>query len=131
MEMDFERIDINQCPKGQGNDGPNRFADTARCKETTEVTFPFLIVQLYRCLTQFDCCLDSVNRYTATDSGEEAISAVASRATACPTRSGALTSERSWRGPHGSSTEKTSSATGSDVSGLLFCTLYSIPLTKI
>lgn len=36
MEMDFERIDINQCPKGQGNDGPNRLANTARCKETTE-----------------------------------------------------------------------------------------------
>jgi hypothetical protein len=37
MEMDFERIDVNQCPKGQGNDGPNRFSNTARCKETTEV----------------------------------------------------------------------------------------------
>jgi hypothetical protein len=37
MEMDFERIDINQCPKGQGNDGPNRFSNTDRCKETTEV----------------------------------------------------------------------------------------------
>lgn len=38
VEMDFERIDINQCPKGEGNKGPNRFADTARCKsETTEV----------------------------------------------------------------------------------------------
>jgi hypothetical protein len=37
--MDFDRIDINQCPKGQGNSGPNRFADTARCKkETTEVS---------------------------------------------------------------------------------------------
>ncbi|XP_046734567.1 uncharacterized protein LOC124404468 [Diprion similis] len=37
LEMDFERIDINQCPKGQGNSGPNRFANTARCKkETTE-----------------------------------------------------------------------------------------------
>ncbi|KAK7069808.1 hypothetical protein SK128_015419 [Halocaridina rubra] len=37
MEMDFDRIDINQCPKGEGNDGPNRFADTSRCKkETTE-----------------------------------------------------------------------------------------------
>ena len=36
--MDFERIDINQCPKGEGNKGPNRFANTARCKtETTEV----------------------------------------------------------------------------------------------
>lgn len=38
--MDFERIDINQCPKGLGNNGPNRFADTSRCKkETTEVKY--------------------------------------------------------------------------------------------
>ncbi|XP_043509525.1 uncharacterized protein LOC122528461 [Frieseomelitta varia] len=37
IEMDFERIDINQCPKGKGNSGPNKFANTARCKtETTE-----------------------------------------------------------------------------------------------
>ncbi|OXU20878.1 hypothetical protein TSAR_014574 [Trichomalopsis sarcophagae] len=37
VEMDFDRIDINQCPRGQGNAGPNRFANTARCKmETTE-----------------------------------------------------------------------------------------------
>lgn len=38
LEMEFDRIDINQCPPGLGNSGPNRFADTARCKkETTEV----------------------------------------------------------------------------------------------
>lgn len=38
LEMDFDRIDINQCPLGKGNPGPNRFADTARCKnDTTEV----------------------------------------------------------------------------------------------
>lgn len=38
--MDFERIDINQCPKGEGNKGPNKFANTARCKtETTEVSY--------------------------------------------------------------------------------------------
>ncbi|XP_060526856.1 uncharacterized protein LOC132702314 [Cylas formicarius] len=37
VEMDFDRIDINQCPPSKGNDGPNKFADTARCKnETTE-----------------------------------------------------------------------------------------------
>lgn len=37
LELDFERIDINQCPKTKGNDGKNRFVDTARCKkETTE-----------------------------------------------------------------------------------------------
>lgn len=36
--MDYERVDINQCPKGEGNKGPNKFSDTARCKkETTEV----------------------------------------------------------------------------------------------
>ncbi|KAK0182119.1 hypothetical protein PV327_000286 [Microctonus hyperodae] len=35
MEMDFERIDINQCPKGLGNNGPNRFADTARCRKSS------------------------------------------------------------------------------------------------
>jgi hypothetical protein len=46
IEMDFERIDINQCPTGEGNKGPNRFADTARCKaETTEViTFDFFFL---------------------------------------------------------------------------------------
>ncbi|KAL3277012.1 hypothetical protein HHI36_012374 [Cryptolaemus montrouzieri] len=37
VEMDFERIDINQCPKSMGNNGENVFVDTARCKkETTE-----------------------------------------------------------------------------------------------
>lgn len=44
MEMDFERIDINQCPKGKGNSGPNRFANTARCKtDTTEVYIKNLV----------------------------------------------------------------------------------------
>jgi hypothetical protein len=46
--MDFERIDINQCPLGEGNKGPNRFADTARCKtDSTEVSrkIPLLIVK--------------------------------------------------------------------------------------
>lgn len=33
--MDFERIDINQCPISPGNSGPNRFADTAKCREET------------------------------------------------------------------------------------------------
>lgn len=33
--MDFDRIDINQCPRGSGNIGPNKFADTARCKKDT------------------------------------------------------------------------------------------------
>lgn len=38
MEFDYDRIDINQCPPSLGNDRPNRFASTARCKETTEVS---------------------------------------------------------------------------------------------
>ncbi|KAK9874683.1 hypothetical protein WA026_005503 [Henosepilachna vigintioctopunctata] len=37
VEMDFDRIDINQCPPSPGNDGANVFNNTARCKyETTE-----------------------------------------------------------------------------------------------
>ncbi|XP_075218965.1 uncharacterized protein LOC142323345 [Lycorma delicatula] len=37
LEMDFDRIDINQCPESLGNSGPNHFVNTARCKkETTE-----------------------------------------------------------------------------------------------
>ncbi|CAN7982859.1 unnamed protein product [Ixodes pacificus] len=37
MEMDFERLDINQCPIGSGNPRPNYFAGTSRCKnDTTE-----------------------------------------------------------------------------------------------
>jgi len=37
MEIDFDRIDINQCPIGEGNPPPNYFAGTARCKnETTQ-----------------------------------------------------------------------------------------------
>lgn len=53
--MDFDRIDINQCPKGQGNSGPNRFADTARCKkETTEVSIILDRVEiLYGSLLKF------------------------------------------------------------------------------
>lgn len=40
IEMDFERIDINQCPISAGNSGPNRFADTAKCKEETTLCEP-------------------------------------------------------------------------------------------
>ncbi|XP_075679611.1 uncharacterized protein LOC113789532 [Dermatophagoides pteronyssinus] len=35
MEIDFERIDINQCPIGEGNPSPNYFADTSRCHNRT------------------------------------------------------------------------------------------------
>ncbi|KAK8781648.1 hypothetical protein V5799_017011 [Amblyomma americanum] len=37
LELDFERLDINQCPIGDGNPRPNYFAGTSRCKnDTTE-----------------------------------------------------------------------------------------------
>lgn len=37
MELDFDRLDINQCPIGDGNPRPNFFAGTSRCKnDTTE-----------------------------------------------------------------------------------------------
>ncbi|KAK6170213.1 hypothetical protein SNE40_018662 [Patella caerulea] len=35
MDIEFERIDMNQCPASQGNPLPNIFAGTARCKATT------------------------------------------------------------------------------------------------
>ena len=35
MEIDYERIDINQCPIGEGNPHPNLYSNTARCHERT------------------------------------------------------------------------------------------------
>lgn len=35
IDGEFERIDINQCPLSEGNDPPNMFAGTHRCRETT------------------------------------------------------------------------------------------------
>lgn len=50
--MDFDRIDINQCPKGKGNNGPNRFMNTARCKtETTEVIHFCIVINCIVVLT--------------------------------------------------------------------------------
>src|SRR6218665_3263177 len=31
MEIDYERLDINQCPIGEGNPYPNTYANTSRC----------------------------------------------------------------------------------------------------
>ncbi|XP_059149166.1 uncharacterized protein LOC131936271, partial [Physella acuta] len=35
VDMEFERIDMNQCPEMQGNPLPNAFANTARCRPST------------------------------------------------------------------------------------------------
>lgn len=35
LEIDYERLDINQCPSGEGNPPPNIFANTARCHNTS------------------------------------------------------------------------------------------------
>jgi len=35
MDIEFERLDMNQCPIMEGNPGPNAFAGTARCRPTT------------------------------------------------------------------------------------------------
>ena len=41
MDIDFLSVDINQCPIGIGNEAPNFFAGTAKCKDTTMVSiFP-------------------------------------------------------------------------------------------
>ncbi|KAK7107826.1 uncharacterized protein [Littorina saxatilis] len=35
MDVEFERLDMNQCPLAEGNPAPNFFAGTARCRPTT------------------------------------------------------------------------------------------------
>ena len=37
MDIEFERLDMNQCPLAEGNPAPNYFAGTARCRPTTMV----------------------------------------------------------------------------------------------
>lgn len=90
--MDFDRIDINQCPKGEGNKGPNLFADTSRCKkETTEVSerctllplklfFTILTHCFLLCMVALIFCIYfaiSVNQSMVGALGVVAISAVA------------------------------------------------------
>lgn len=38
MDGEFERIDINQCDISEGNERPNFFAGTHRCRPTTMVS---------------------------------------------------------------------------------------------
>ena len=37
-DIEFEEIDINPCPTSLGNELPNMFANTARCRSTTVVS---------------------------------------------------------------------------------------------
>lgn len=53
--MDYERIDINQCPKSPGNDGPNMFANTAQCKSETTQCEPIDGFGLHRGGYQCEC----------------------------------------------------------------------------
>ena len=46
------RIDINQCPPGRGNNGPNAFAGTAKCKKGDN--------QSIYCMSTFDSLPTSV-----------------------------------------------------------------------
>ena len=40
IEMDFDRLDINQCPSNDGNNEPNYFSDTAKCRKETTTCEP-------------------------------------------------------------------------------------------
>lgn len=40
VEMDFNRLDINQCPISDGNRDPNYFADTSKCRKETTTCEP-------------------------------------------------------------------------------------------
>lgn len=80
--MDFERIDINQCPKGEGNKGPNRFTNTARCKsETTEVRSHLNHWWVINWITKL---FFSVNRWMDGDSGGVAINVDVNLSIGCP-----------------------------------------------
>lgn len=95
--MDFERIDINQCPPGEGNIGPNHFADTARCKtETTEVCVNLTLQKIKKKLTQI--LFSSVSHWTVGAFEEADINADASHSIAYRVTSGSPFSARYWRG---------------------------------
>lgn len=82
IEMDFERIDINQCPKGEGNKGPNRFVNTARCKTDSTEVQPGVDSSLTQ---NTDVLLNSsVNRWMDGDSGGVAINVAVNRSIGCP-----------------------------------------------
>lgn len=40
IEMDFNKLDINQCPLSDGNVSPNIFADTSKCRKDTSTCEP-------------------------------------------------------------------------------------------
>lgn len=40
IEMDYKRLDINQCPLSDGNNDQNYFADTAKCRKDTTTCEP-------------------------------------------------------------------------------------------
>ena len=39
VDMEFLAIDFNPCPRSDGNDPPNYFYNTSRCKPSTVVSF--------------------------------------------------------------------------------------------
>lgn len=66
--MEFEKIDINQCPVGKGNAGPNKFADTARCKKETTYCEPVygfgLFSGVYKCICKrYRLSTDRTNQF--------------------------------------------------------------------
>lgn len=94
VEMDFERIDINQCPKGEGNKGSNRFVNTARCKtESTEVSW-------FKCLMthRITFYIFSVNLWMFGAFETVAINVVVNRNIDCPAWYGNRFWEKFWRG---------------------------------
>ncbi|XP_076444630.1 uncharacterized protein LOC143282762 isoform X1 [Babylonia areolata] len=42
MDLEFERLDMNQCPLAEGNPAPNYFANTARCRPVTTMCEPLM-----------------------------------------------------------------------------------------
>ena len=58
VDMEFLAIDFNPCPESDGNEGPNYFFSTARCKPSTVVSSLFSLaysIDIIFALTECHC----------------------------------------------------------------------------
>lgn len=52
QDIDFFTLDLNQCPFSIGNEPPNYFAGTSRCKGSTMVS-----MKLYKIIKPVSTCI--------------------------------------------------------------------------
>jgi hypothetical protein len=57
VDMEFLAIDFNPCPPSDGNDPPNYFYNTSRCKPSTTVSYPKLVTFKIQAIQKVDLLL--------------------------------------------------------------------------